>query len=42
MLEDKPTTSQEVFLEVQMKANAAVTGGLLEGVLKDHIGTLHL
>ena len=42
MDEDKPTASREVFLEAQMKAIAAVVGGLLEEVLKDHVGALQL
>ena len=39
---DKPTTSQEVFSEVQMNAIAAIVGGLLKGALKDHVGVLQL
>ena len=45
MDEDKPTASQEVFLELgrnQMKAIAAVVGGFPEEALKDHVGTLQL
>ena len=43
MEEDKPTVSQKVFLEVQieaMAAMAAMVGGLLEKVLKYHVGAL--
>ena len=38
MEEDDPTTLQKVFSEVQVKAIAAVVGGLLEEVLKDRVG----
>ena len=38
MEEDNPTTSKKVFSEAQVKAIAAVVGGLLEEVLKDRIG----
>ena len=42
MDEYKPTTSQKVFPEAQMKAIAAEVGGLLEEALKDHVGVLQL
>ena len=42
MDEDKPTASQEVFSEAQMKIVAAVVRGVLEEVLKDHVGALQL
>ena len=42
MEKDKPTASQEVFSEVQMKAIAAVVRGLLVEALKDHVGVLQL
>ena len=42
MEEDNPTASQKVFLEVQMKANAAVVGGFLEEALKDRVGAQQL
>ena len=38
----KPTASQEVLSEAQMKAIAAVVKGFLEEALKDHIGMLQL
>ena len=42
MDKDKPTTSQKVFSEAQMKANAAVVKSLLEEALKDHAAVLLL
>ena len=44
MDENKPTASQEVFSQAQMKAFAAVVGGLLEESLNDHVhvGALQL
>ena len=40
MDDDQRTASQKVFSEVQMKAIAALVGGLPEEVLKDHVGAL--
>ena len=42
MDEDRPIASQEVFLEGQMNTITAVVKGLLEQVLKDHVGALQL
>ena len=36
MKEDKPTASQKVLSETQMKAIAAMVGGLLEEALKNY------
>ena len=42
MEEDKPNTFQKGFSNVQMKAIAAIVGGLLGEVPKDHIGVSQL